>query len=340
MEEKYFAAANSGEGFVSYFGEVFRPEDFEHLYIVKGGPGTGKSYFMRRVAEEAERQGEHVVYWYCSSDPDSLDGITVGHRFAMLDGTAPHDTGCSTPGAVENLIDLGVFWSVPSLSQMRERIEALNREKSGAYRRSYRFLSAYSQLSDAIDDIASPAVDTEKLSKAAAQLLSALPDGEGYSISTALCDSVGMRGRVRFDTYEKFSSENIGIKDHFETAHMLLAAVACEARRRNMKIKVSYNPIQPKRMDALSVEDALAFCISDEGDIKMSDFMSASFDERREDAERIMSLRSVILSEAISDLGRVREIHFEIEKIYQSAMDFEEKEKFTEKFIRQIVKKQ
>ena len=78
MEEKYFAAANSGEGFVSYFGEVFRPEEFQQIYIIKGGPGTGKSYFMRQVAEAAERQGENVVYWYCSSDPDSLDGITVG----------------------------------------------------------------------------------------------------------------------------------------------------------------------------------------------------------------------------------------------------------------------
>ncbi len=340
MEEKYFAAANSGEGFVSYFGEVFRPEAFEQIYIVKGGPGTGKSYFMRRVAEAAERQGERVIYWYCSSDPDSLDGITVGRRFAILDGTAPHDVGCRTPGAVENLIDLGAFWSVPSLSKMRERIEGLNRDKSGAYKRAYRFLSAYSRLSEAVEDMILPFAETEKLKAAAQDLLSDLPEGNGYEISTALCDSVGMRGRVRFDTYERLAEQRVRVRDFYETSHLLFSAVACEARRRNMKIKVSYNPIQSKRIDAISVESRLAFFISEaECDLDMRDFVSERFDGTG-DAERILTLRSVILSEAVAALDSVRRIHFDIEEMYKSAMNFDEKERYTEKFIRQIVKKQ
>ncbi len=340
MEEKYFAAANSGEGFVSYFGEVFRSEEFEHVYIVKGGPGTGKSYFMRQVAREAERQGEKVVYWYCSSDPDSLDGITVGSRFAMVDGTAPHDMGCKTPGAVENIVDLGAFWSVPSLSKMRRDIEALNTQKGGAYKRAYRFLYAYSQLSEAVEDMVVPHADGRMLEGEARRLLYSLPDGTGYEISTALCDSVGMKGRVRFDTYERFARKTVKISDFFETAHLLLSAVACEARRRNMKIQVSYNPIQPKRMDALSVEGELAFCISDgDSPVKMKDFIGDGFAEREREAERILDLRSVIFSEAVSALDCVRRTHFKIEEIYQSAMDFAEKEKYTEKFIRQILKK-
>lgn len=340
MEEKYFAAANSGEGFVSYFGEVFREQDFEHIYIIKGGPGTGKSYFMRQVAKEAERQGEKVIYWYCSSDPDSLDGITVGKRFAMVDGTSPHDMSCKTPGAVENIVDLGVFWSVPSLSKMRREIEKLNTEKVGFYKRGYRFLSAYSQLSDAVEDMVTPFADGKKLESEARRLLASLPDGDGYEISTALCDSVGMKGRVRFDTYEKTAKETVKISDFFETAHLLLSAVACEARRRNMKIQVSYNPIQPKRMDALSVEGELAFCISDgDSPVKMKDFIGDGFAEREKEAMRILDLRSVIFSEAVSALDSVRRTHFEIEAIYQSAMDFAEKEKFTEKFISQLIKK-
>ena len=336
MEEKYFAAANSGEGFVSYFGEVFGEQNFEHVYIIKGGPGTGKSYFMRQVAKAAELQGEKVVYWYCSSDPDSLDGITVGNRFAMVDGTAPHDVGCRTPGAISNIIDLGAFWSVPSLAQMRRDIEKLNGEKSGAYKQAYRFLSAYSQMSDAAQDMVLPFVDGKKLESEARRLLSDLPDGTGYEISTALCDSVGMKGRVKFDTYEKISRRTVKVVDFFETAHLLLAAVACEARRRNMKIRVSYDPIQPKRIDALCIEGTLAFCISDDGEIKMSDFFGDRFAER--EVRRILDLRTVIFSEAVSVLDRVRQIHFRIEEIYQSAMDFAEKEKYTEKFIEQAIK--
>ena len=337
MEEKYFAAANSGEGFVSYFGEVFRARDFDHIYIIKGGPGTGKSYFMRQVAREAEKRGERVVYWYCSSDPDSLDGITVGNRFAMVDGTAPHDMGCRTPGAVENIVDLGAFWSVPSLSKMRRDIEKLNAEKGDAYKRAYRFLSVYAQLSDAAQDMVTPFVDGQVLEREARGLLSHLPDGEGYEISTALCDSVGMKGRVRFDTYERLAERTVKISDYYETAHLLMAAIACEAKRRNMKIRVSYDPVQPRHMDALCVEGVLAFCVSgSDCDIYMKDFVAAGFAEN--EARRILDLRSVIFSEATSALDCVRKTHFKIEEIYQSAMDFAEKEKFTEKFIRELIK--
>ena len=61
MEEKYFAASNSGRGFVSYFDSVFSPSRFEKVYIIKGGPGTGKSYFMKSAANAAEKAGKNIV---------------------------------------------------------------------------------------------------------------------------------------------------------------------------------------------------------------------------------------------------------------------------------------
>ena len=49
---KYFAAANTYTGFISYFDTVFDPEKFSRLYVLKGGPGTGKSSFMKKIANE------------------------------------------------------------------------------------------------------------------------------------------------------------------------------------------------------------------------------------------------------------------------------------------------
>ena len=45
--EKYFAAANTESGFFSLFDEVFSPEHLRRIYILKGGPGTGKSTHTR-----------------------------------------------------------------------------------------------------------------------------------------------------------------------------------------------------------------------------------------------------------------------------------------------------
>ena len=47
----YFASANSFEGFKSNFAKIFAPEEYERIYIIKGGPGTGKSSLMKRISE-------------------------------------------------------------------------------------------------------------------------------------------------------------------------------------------------------------------------------------------------------------------------------------------------
>ena len=77
MEEKYFIASNSSEGFCSYYGKTFDVDNFSGIYIIKGGPGTGKAYFMREAARAAEERGFEVRYIYCSSDAHSLDAIIV-----------------------------------------------------------------------------------------------------------------------------------------------------------------------------------------------------------------------------------------------------------------------
>ena len=60
MEQKYnarFLGANTPEGFISLFDELYDPAEDWRAYIIKGGPGTGKSRLMRRVADELEQAG-------------------------------------------------------------------------------------------------------------------------------------------------------------------------------------------------------------------------------------------------------------------------------------------
>ena len=73
----FFLGANTPEGFVSFFDELYNPYRPCNAYILKGGPGTGKSTFMKKAAKEAEKRGYSVQYIYCSSDPESLDAIIV-----------------------------------------------------------------------------------------------------------------------------------------------------------------------------------------------------------------------------------------------------------------------
>ena len=51
LAKRYFAAANSAYGFHNSFCEIFSPDKLQRVYIIKGGPGTGKSYLMKNIAK-------------------------------------------------------------------------------------------------------------------------------------------------------------------------------------------------------------------------------------------------------------------------------------------------
>ena len=88
MDQTFFLAANSGQGFFSLYDGF--PGDGVFLHVVKGGPGTGKSGFLRRIRKAAQERGLDTETILCSGDPDSLDGLCVpALRQAWVDGTAP-----------------------------------------------------------------------------------------------------------------------------------------------------------------------------------------------------------------------------------------------------------
>ena len=90
-EIQYFLGANSATGFYSLYDQLREPEQAETIYILKGGPGCGKSSLMRRVAQAMEEKGASVEYIACSGDPDSLDAVVFpALNTAIVDGTAPH----------------------------------------------------------------------------------------------------------------------------------------------------------------------------------------------------------------------------------------------------------
>ena len=142
----FFAGANSAHGFVSFYDSILGDKKIEKVYILKGGPGTGKSSFMKRTAEYAERRGMSLERYKCSSDPDSLDGVVIDGKVAILDGTSPHTVDMSFPGVRDEIINLGAFWDDNALKKRSAEIEELISKKSDGYKKAYRYLSAYGDM--------------------------------------------------------------------------------------------------------------------------------------------------------------------------------------------------
>ena len=114
----FFFGANNKRKYTSLFSDAYKPESEGKHYILKGGPGTGKSTLMKKIANELEKKGYFVERGYCSADPLSIDMVLAPEiNFSILDGTSPHTFDATYPGVTESIINLGVAWDKKYLNQ-------------------------------------------------------------------------------------------------------------------------------------------------------------------------------------------------------------------------------
>jgi GTPase SAR1 family protein len=139
---KVFPGGNTSYGSYSSYDPI-APADANRIFVIKGGPGVGKSTFMRKIAGSLVSRGYDVEYHCCSSDNASLDGIYVPDlEVALIDGTAPHVVDPKNPGAVDEIIHLGDYWNDDGMRRHKQEIIALNREVGRLFRRAYSYLAA------------------------------------------------------------------------------------------------------------------------------------------------------------------------------------------------------
>ena len=348
-ENAYFAASNSVSGFFSYYAEIFDAARIGRVYAIKGGPGTGKSRFLRDVAEYAESMGWDCEYIYCSSDPNSLDAVVLTalgrEGIALLDATAPHVYELTTPGAREELVDLGAFWNSDLLASYTEEIKRLNEEKKSAYQRAYRYLSGFGEMSRNRDVLVAPYVKTNKIRAFAEKLMQGIPMGKGFSPRPALMHSVGMRGEVGFDTYFAQARKLYLIEDCRGASKYLMDALGDLARDRALSVRISHDPVEPEKLDGLFLcESGTAFVVADpkcchypRKKLSMRRFVdTAAMKSVREELRYTERMRRALRMGAVDAMERVSKLHFCLEEIYMSAMDFEKKEAFTKAFAQKL----
>lgn len=343
MKEKYFAASNSSEGFCSYYEGIFNPQKLYKIFVIKGGSGTGKAFFMNEVAKCAELCGFSVRYIYCSSDPESLDGIIINEqKIAVLDGTSPHVYEPRYIGAVESIVNLAEFLDEKMLASSRKLIENVLGEKQRGFERVYRCLSAYKKLSENIESLVYPCLKHEKIKKYAQRFAQELEQGSGEE-EHLLTRSIGMRGLFSFDTYFENSTIYYEINDYFESAHFMMREIYAAMKTGKVDLKMSNNPIIKDRIDCLcATNNGLTFEISNEMNdsvrsINMKRFVDCDEVAKiRQDYRAIARVRDGILALALDEFQNIYKYHFLLEEIYGSAMNFCAKEQFTKDFCNKI----
>ena len=349
MQNKYFAASNSSRGFTSYFKEVFCRADI--VYVVKGGPGTGKSSFMKRCSRRAEERGFWVENYCCSSDADSLDGVFVFDKkrsIAVLDGTAPHVWEPEFPGVRDQMVDLGQFWDGKLLLAQKNEIMALNRKKSAAYNKVYTYLRSCGNLRTVTDMLLRDVLHKDKMTRAIKRIVESLtlPDGVAAEVPMSL-DAVTMKGCISFDTFSDLAENVYSVSFAQGAGQLFLCELEAQLKNKNITMRVAYDAICPWLVNGIFIEEIkTAFLISDgEKDSDRPDEKNTKYinSNRFVDIDELRSARSEIrytsklssssLEGALHALSEVNVYHFLLEDIYKNAMDFKSLTAFTNSFV-------
>ncbi|MCL6477672.1 MAG: PRK06851 family protein [Peptococcaceae bacterium] len=150
--KKVFPGGNTSKGFYSFYDYIIDNQEATRIFVIKGGPGVGKSTFIRKIGEAMLERGYDVEFHCCPSDNGSLDGVVIpAIRVALLDGTAPHVVDPKNPGAVDEIIHLGDHWNTRGLVDHKQEILEANREVGRLFRRAYGYLASAKIFLDQVE---------------------------------------------------------------------------------------------------------------------------------------------------------------------------------------------
>lgn len=145
----YFPGNNTPGGFFSYYHHILNQNEGGKVWCLKGGPGTGKSTFVKKVGENLLKKGYEVDFLVCSSDCESFDGIKVKNfRLAIIDATPPHSVDPIYPGALDMIVDLGRYWDEEGIRKNSREIINTRKAISEFYKKAYNYLGAAEKIYD------------------------------------------------------------------------------------------------------------------------------------------------------------------------------------------------
>lgn len=350
--QKFFLGANSGEGFVSHFADSYIKGEWK-AYIIKGGPGTGKSSFMKYIAAKATDKGYSVILCPCSSDPHSLDGVIIEElRTVLLDGTAPHVVEPALPGACENIINLGDFWDSDKLLENADGIMKAAKHNSAFHKTVSAYLSAAGEVMFDNLKLSRLATDRPKALRFARRLSEQHIPKKSTKVGKEFIRFIGgttPEGIIAFSrTITDYYENLIVIEDKFGgAAGEIMKYLRAAAKEKGYDIITLHNPFLPSELtDHIVIPELSLAFVTENGFIKFDTTVRRIHARRFTNKALIKRYRARImfnskvtkqlLTGAIHTLKNAKSSHDKLEKYYIDSIDFNALSKFaiaTEKKI-------
>ncbi len=346
---EYFPGSNTPKGFYSYYDQILHSDEADRIIILKGGPGTGKSTFMRRVASHLDTLGYETELLHCSSDPDSLDGVCArAIGFLIVDGTSPHIIDAKFPGAIEQIINLGEYWNADKIKENKQNIMRTSKNISEYFKNSYEYLAAAKTLQERTDYEFDKLLDDNEINKITEDIkreFSLYP----LCIKTAserkafLC-AITPYGKIEYtDSFSKNAKKVYKIKaDCASHSSHLLHAFKELFLKSGYDVRTFYSSMSPDVMlEHLYVPEVDVFFTTKN---KPNSFvteeitLSANLKDKNIslDIYSDLEMYNLLIKRATTSIANAKHLHDELEAMYVPFMNFGEIESLCDSVIMSI----
>lgn len=336
---RWFLGANSGKGFASLY-EGFCRGDGDFLRVIKGGPGCGKSTFMRSIGEAAERCGMEVEYILCSGDPASLDGVYLpALGLGYCDGTAPHIMDPECFGASGDYLDLGGFCDTMRLRERALELERLTLSYRRRYARAYSLLRAAANASPAasgayLSEADRAAAAKRALAMAGRELPRAKKSTPRGHVAKRFLGGASCMGRVFLTgTLPLLCPRLYRLENQLGLGSVFIEAMAEQALARGLDVTLCPSWLEPERFEALAIPELGLGFVADSGDgaalpvcrrcLHLDSLPDAASDRSARKKYRAEArLASELTGLAVNSLAQAKRLHDELEAVYLPYVDF------------------
>lgn len=327
----FFLGANSDNGFVSFFESAMAETPDRESWLLKGGPGCGKSTLMSRLGAALEAE----EYIYCSSDPDSLDGVLLPGDKLVLDATAPHVLDTPFPGAAGGYILPPTPLDRAGLAAKLPQLRGLKARAAVCYQGAYRLLGAAGMLERQLRAAVAPALPTERLARRAAGICEReLPRKMGRGLlKKRFLDGYTPEGWRHLDgTVETLAERVYDLRDDWGLGESMLRQLRDTALERGYTVCACHSPLEPERLRHLLIPEAgLAFVTSDSRSsfsgtpwrrLRLESYLGAPrFKGLRREVKELRRQISELEQGATEYLRMAKELHDRMEQLYRPHLD-------------------
>lgn len=350
-----FPGGNTSKGFFSFFDYIIGQNNARRIFIIKGGPGVGKSTLMKKISQTVTKLGHDVEHMHCSSDPGSLDALVIPDAgIALIDGTAPHVVDPRMPGAVDEIINLGEFWDEAAISSNRHKIAKAKNEIGDCFTRAYRYLGAALKINEDTEAINASAMDkaySSFISREFSDMLfdvapaAAVPGNERRLFASAITPD----GLINY-LDDLMTLDNIYVMEGFPGAgtEKVLERIKSEALERGFDAEAYYCAFIPDKLEHLILPGLnTAFTTvnkyhgTDVCAVRKVDFGqmldSSKIVHYKPDLEYNSIEFDRLLNKALSLLNKEKQLHDEIESYYIPHMDFQAIDKKQQEIMDRIL---